>query len=126
MIGYIGSKEGINLGKKSNEISFREQLEELNREFEQSLNTKYSNRTARKHYQVVDLFIDFICWDMQVKSIDEITRGMANSYFRRWYISKIGDRTESELKTSIKKFFQYLHESKDITNEVVLRSFQRK
>ena len=107
-------------------MSFREQLEELNREFRQSLTEKYSRRTAEKHYQVVDLFIDFICWDMKVQSIDEITRGMANSYFRRWYISKIGDRTESEVKTSVKKFFQFLDKDKGITNEIVLRSFHRR
>ena len=108
------------------EMTFREELEGLNQEFEKSMVEKYSKRTAEKHYQVVDLFIDFICWDMQVKSIEEITRGMANSSFRRWYISKIGDRTESEIKTSIKKFFQYLHVSKGITNKAVLRSFKRK
>ena len=112
------------MDKKEDKKLFREKLEELNRNFKEMLNEKYTKRTAEKHYQVVDLFIDFICWDMQVSSIDEITRGMANSYFRRWYISKIGDRTESELKTSIKKFFRYLHENEGITNETVLKSFR--
>lgn len=113
------------MNKIKNELSFREELENLNQEFSQMLTEKYSKRTADKHYQVVDLFIDFICWDMQVKSMDEITRGMANSYFHKWYLSKIGDRTESELKTSIKKFFMFLDEEKGITNEVVLKSFRR-
>mgnify|MGYP002642004089 CR=1 FL=1 len=111
--------------KTSNEIPFREQMEELNKNFTQAIEEKYSKRTAEKHYQVIDLFIDFICWDMQVSRFEDITRGMANSYFRRWYISKIGDRTESELKTSIKKFFLYLHENEGLTSETVLKSFKR-
>jgi hypothetical protein len=58
------------LGKENKEISFREELEALNEKFRRSLKTKYSSRTAEKHYQVVDLFIDFICWDMQVNTAE--------------------------------------------------------
>ena len=104
--------------------TFREQLDEFNRDFEQQLSEKYTKRTASKHFQVVDLFIDFVCWDMGLTKISEITRGMANSYFRRWYLSKIGDRTESEIKTSVKKFFRFLEDEKGITNEAVLKSFK--
>jgi site-specific recombinase XerD len=104
---------------------FRKQLEEMNEEFMQHLLKKFSARTARKHYQIVDLFIDFLCWNTDVRSIGEITRGIANSYFRRWYMSKVGDHSESELKTAIKKFFRFLDEEKGITNEVVLKSFRR-
>jgi hypothetical protein len=35
------------------------------------------------------------------------------------------ERTESELKTAIKKFFQFLAQEKGITNEAVLKSFHR-
>ena len=104
---------------------FREHLEKLNREFEEYLSSKVSARTVRKHYQIVDLFIEFLCWKTEVRSIEEITRGVANSHFRRWYMSKVGDRSESELKTAIKKFFQFLDTEKGITNEAVLTSFKR-
>jgi ribosomal protein S20 len=40
-------------------------------------------------------------------------------------MSKIGDCTESDLKTAIKKFFQFIDEEKGITNEAVLKSFKK-
>jgi hypothetical protein len=58
------------------------------------------------------------CWDTDVRHIEEITRGIANSAFRQWYLRKVGDRTESELKTAIKKFFSFSQE-KGNTNEAV-------
>jgi hypothetical protein len=33
---------------------------------------------------------------------------MVCSRFRRWYCSKIGDFTESEVNVSVKKFFAFL------------------
>jgi site-specific recombinase XerD len=66
-----------------------------------------------------------VYWDTDVCRIEEMTRGMANSAFRQWYVQKVGDRTERELKTAIKKFFQFLAQEKGITNEAVLKSFQR-
>ena len=104
---------------------FRDFLEKLNKEFWQYLSEKFSVRTARKHSNIVGLFIDFLCWNTDVKSIDEITRGIANSHFRKWYMSKIGDCSESDLKTAIKKFFQFINEEKGITNEAVLKSFKK-
>jgi hypothetical protein len=74
---------------------------------------------------ILGLFIDFVYWDTDVRCIEEITRGIANSAFRQWYLRKVGDRTESELKTTIRRFFQYLDRDKGITNEAVLKSFQR-
>ena len=103
---------------------FREMLEGLNQEFEAYLTEQFSVRTARKHSCKVALFIDFLCWNTDVKSIDEITRGIANSHFRKWYMGKIGDCSENELKSAIKKFFQFLAEKKDIRNEKVLMSFR--
>jgi hypothetical protein len=104
---------------------FRQQLTQLNHEFEHYLLRTVSAKTARKHTATIDLFIDFICWQTDVQSIPEITRGMANSYFRRWYRSKVGAGTDNELKTAIKKFFQFLATEKGITNEAVLKSVQR-
>jgi site-specific recombinase XerD len=84
----------------------------------------FSKRTARNHASTIELFIDFVCWDTAVRRIDEITRGIANSYFRTWYRRKTGEGSESELKTAVKKFFQFLDKEKGITNEAVLKSFQ--
>ena len=103
----------------------RTQLERCARDFTQALARQYTPKTIRKHAQILTLFIDFVCWDTDVRRIDEITRGIANSHFRQWYQRKVGDRTESELKTTIKKFFHFLAEAKGIGNEAVLKSFQR-
>src|SRR5664279_1913508 len=99
---------------------FREMLDRLNQEFEAYVTEQFSVKTARKHSCKIALFIDFLCWDTDVKSIDEITKGIANSHFRKWYMGKIGDCSENELKSAIKKFFQFLAEKKDIRNEKVL------
>ncbi len=104
---------------------FRHQLIQFNREFERSLRQKVSAKTARKHTTTIDLFIDFLCWQTDVQRIPEITRGMANSYFRRWYHSKVGAGADRDLTTAVKKFFQFLATEKGITNDVVLKSFQR-
>jgi site-specific recombinase XerD len=103
----------------------RKQLEQCARDFERLLAQQYVPKTVRKHMAILALFIDFVCWDTDVRRIEEITRGIANSAFRQWYRRKVGDRTESELKTTIKRFFQYLDRNKGITNEAVLKSFQR-
>jgi hypothetical protein len=103
----------------------RKQLEQYARDFERTLVHQYAPKTVRKHLAIITLFIDFVCWDTDVRRIEEITRGIANSAFRRWYLRKVGDRTESELKTAIKKFFQFLDQEKGITNAAVLKSFQR-
>jgi hypothetical protein len=103
----------------------RKQLEQYARGFERALAQQYAPKTVRKHLAIITLFIDFVCWDTDVRRMEEITRGIANSAFRQWYLRKVGDRTESELKTAIKKFFQFLDQEKGITNAAVLKSFQR-
>ena len=103
----------------------RKQLERCAHDYTQVLARQYTPKTIRKHEQILALFIDFVCWDTDVRRIEEITRGIANSHFRQWYQRKVGDRTESELKTTIKKFFHFLAEEKSIRNEAVLKSFQR-
>ena len=114
------------LGQFENEKApMRKQLEQCARAFARALAQGYAPKTVRKHTAIIALFIDFVCWDTDVRCIEEITRGIANSAFRQWYLRKVGDRTESELKTAIKKFFQFLDQEKGITNEAVLKSFQR-
>jgi site-specific recombinase XerD len=103
----------------------RTQLEHHDRDFAHALAQQYGPKTVRKHQLIIDLFIDFVCWDTDVRRLEEITRGSANSTFRQWYRRKVGDRTESKLKTAIKKLFQFLAREKGITNEAVIKSFQR-
>ena len=103
----------------------RTQLERCAHDFVYTLAQQYTPKTVRKYATIIALFIDFVCWDTDVRRIEEITRGIANSAFRQWYRRKVGDRTESELKTTIKKFFQFLDREKGITNEAVLKSFHR-
>jgi site-specific recombinase XerD len=114
------------LGQFENEKApMRTQLEQCAGDFARALAQQYAPKTVRKHMAIITLFIDFVCWDTDVRRIEEITRGIANSAFRQWYLRKVGDRTESELKTAIKKFFQFLAQEKGIMNEAVLKSFQR-
>jgi hypothetical protein len=104
---------------------FREELEELNAEFEQYLEAKYSRRTARKHGGVVALFIHFLCEYTDVAALEEVTRGMANSAFRQWYKRKVLAATDAdELRVALKKFFQFLAAEKGIVNVTVLESFR--
>ena len=103
----------------------RTQLEHCARDFAHALAQQYAPKTVRKHTAIIALFIDFVCCDTDVRRIDEITRGIANSHFRQWYQRKVGDRTDSELKTTIKRFFHFLAEEKGMRTEAVLKSFQR-
>ena len=104
---------------------FRSQLKGFKSEFENYLATKYSRKTARKHALVVEVFIDFLCDYTDVTRIEDVTRGMANSSFRRWYKSKVWDSaTTDDLRVSLKRFFQFLDKQKGITNQKVLDSFR--
>jgi len=108
-----------------NDDECRDYLEFLQEKFEVHLSEKLSPRTVRKHSVIIGLFIDFLCFDCALTDINKITVGMANSNFRRWYLSKVGDATESELKTAIKKFFTFLSHEMGITNKKVLASFKK-
>ena len=103
----------------------RTQLEQYAGDFARILAQQYAPKTVRKHTAIIGLFLEFICWQTDVRRLEEITRGMANSAFRQWYQRKVGDRTESELKTAVRKFFQFLAQEKGVRNEAVLKSLQR-
>ena len=104
---------------------FREYLEGLNEEFYDHLADKFSERTARKHAGIVDMFIEFVIRQTDVKSIEEITRGIANTHFRKWYKRKVWDSaTENDLKVALRKFFTFLSQEKGITNEKVLKGLK--
>lgn len=111
------------LGQCENEkVPLRTQLEQCARNFDRALAQQYAPKTVRKHAAIIALFIDFVCWDTDVRRIEEMTRDIANSAFRQWYRRTVGDRTDSELKATIKTFFQCLDQEKGITHEAVLKS----
>lgn len=104
---------------------FRRQLTELNEEFYEYLVTKYSERTARKHTTVIDLFIEFICRQTDVERIEEITRGMVNTHFKQWWKRKVWDSTtQDQLRVALKKFFAFLATEKGIVNEKAMKALQ--
>lgn len=104
---------------------FRQSLLDLNQEFHQFLLAKYSERTARKHASIVEVFIDFICRQTDVERIDEITRGMVNTHFKKWWKRKIWDSTTTdELRVALKKFFGFLSVEKNIVNEKALNALK--
>ena len=104
---------------------FRQSLLSLNREFHQFLLGKYSERTARKHASIVELFIDFICRRTDVERIEEITRGMVNTHFKKWWKRKVWDSTSpDELTVALRKFFLFLSTEKSIVNEKVLKALK--
>lgn len=104
---------------------FRQHLTGLKSEFEHRLAAKYSRKTARKHAGIVAVFIDFLCDYTDETAIEDITRGMANSAFRRWYSGKVWESaTTDDLRVALKRFFQFLAREKDSRNQKVLDSFR--
>jgi site-specific recombinase XerD len=102
-------------------LPFRQSLEQLNQEFAEFLAPKYVPKTVRKHTNIVDLFIHFICGYTDVENLEELTKGMVNSHFRSWYKRKVLDSaTESELRVALRKFFQFLDTEKGQTYHKVL------
>src|SRR5215510_14646342 len=63
----------------------RTQLEHYAQDFAHALAQHSTPKTVRKHTVILALFIDFVCWHTDVRSLEEISRGIANSQFRQWY-----------------------------------------
>ena len=104
---------------------FRQYMLSLNQEFEDYLSSRFSERTVRKHTSIVSLFIDFICKQTDVESLEEITRGMVNTHFKKWWKRKVWDSTTpNELRVALKKFFQFLASEKQIENEKAMKGLQ--
>jgi hypothetical protein len=110
----------------SNDDECRIVLKNLQNEFEIFLADKLSTRTIAKHSLVIGCLIDFLCFDCALKSLDSLTIAMVNSKFRRWYINKIGDLQESELKVAVRKFFLFLEAEKNFNNKKILDSLKKK
>ncbi len=104
---------------------FRRQLTGLKAEFERHVAARYTPKTARKHALIVEAFIDFLCDYTDAATIEAVTRGMAQSGFRRWYKGKVWDSTTTDdLRVALKKFFQFLDKEKGLRNQKVLDSFR--
>ncbi|MCL2925952.1 MAG: site-specific integrase [Trichodesmium sp. MAG_R04] len=104
---------------------FRISLENLNYKFADYLDKKYVKKTVRKHTNIVDMFIKFIYRQTDVETIEEITRGMVNSYFRGWYKKKVWDSaTDNDLRVALRKFFQFLATEEGIVNQKALDSLK--
>ena len=104
---------------------FRQYMLNLNQEFEDYLYTMLSDRTVQKHTSIVFLFIDFICKQTDVESIEEITRGMVNTHFKKWWKRKVWDSTTpDQFRVSLKKFFKFLVAEEKIVNERALKALQ--
>ena len=106
-------------------VPFRESLLKLNEEFAQFLSQRLSDKTVRKHTSIIDLFIEFIIRQTDVEAIEDITKGMVNTYFKNWWKRKVWDSTTSDqLRVALKKFFNFLATEKKIINEKVLKALQ--
>ena len=103
----------------------RTYFETLQKEFEISLSGKISDRTIKKHSAIVGLLIDFLCFDCRLQDLNDLTVRMVNSKFRKWHTSKIGDAQESELKSSVKKFFLFLEQNKGFKNKKIIDSLKK-
>jgi site-specific recombinase XerD len=104
---------------------FRQSLLQLNDEFAVYLSKRFSERTVRKHTSIVDLFIEFICRQTDVETIEEITRGMVNTHFKKWWKRKVwGSTTPDQLRVTLKKFFNFLATEKNIVNEKAIKALQ--
>lgn len=93
---------------------FQKRLEALEKSFKRSLQGQLSERTIRRHGSVIQLLIDYLCWDCNVSSFAAIQRGMVCSRFRQWYCCNIQDLTESQVNTAVRKFFTFLVHEKGI------------
>lgn len=94
--------------------NFKSQMKGWNKDFEAYLTQKFSARTANKHAATIDLLIDYLTFDKDVKSFAQITKGMINSNFVSWYRYKVADLDSAEVKVGVKKFLTFLEEEKGI------------
>ncbi len=98
---------------------FRLAMQKYNQEFYDHLLKKFKEKTAMKHYGVVAIFIEFLCNYTDVTYVEEVTRGMVNTHFKKWWKKKVWDSTTPEqISVALKKFFIFL------ADEKVLKSFK--
>ena len=80
-----------------------------------------SEKTADDHCFVISMFNEFLAWQTDVCDYSEVTKGIANTYFKQWYRRKVwGGPSIERIPVSMKKFFLFLKEKKGIHNKKVL------
>jgi hypothetical protein len=87
----------------------RAELAQCAQDFARVLAQQYAPKTVRKHTAIIALFIDFVCWDTDVRRIDEITRGKpivrsASGIGGKWAIGpKVSSRRRSRSFSSFSR-----------------------
>jgi site-specific recombinase XerD len=101
---------------------FKAQAEALADEFIKDLRRQgLSERTIRKHGQNIEIFIVYLTQYTDADDFATVRKGVVNTEFFRWYRRKVLARLDqASLKSTTKKFFQFLAERKGIYNEKVL------
>jgi len=104
---------------------FLQHLMALHADFYDHLAERYTKRTALKHAGVEEMFIEFIGRYTDVQDISEITRGLVNTHFRKWWKRTVWDSsTRDDLRIALKKFFRFLASEKGIVNEKALKALE--
>jgi len=101
---------------------FKAQAEALADEFLKDLRRQgLSERTIRKHGQNIEIFIVYLTQYTDADDFATVRKGVVNTEFFRWHRRKVLARLDqASLKSTAKKFFQFLAERKGIYNEKVL------
>jgi Phage integrase, N-terminal SAM-like domain len=106
-------------------ILFRREFTRLRGDFCRALARRYSPSTVRRHHNILEVFLDYLCDETSVTNLEQITKGMVNSGFRRWYHHKVWDRiSDTELRTTLKKFFYFLAQKKGIKSVRALEALR--
>ena len=94
----------------------------LNEFYDYLMNEKgLSEKTVDRHCFIISVFNEFLAWQTDVWDYSEVTKGIANTYFKQWYKRKIwGGPSIEKIPVSIRKFFLFLKEKKGIHNKKVL------
>ena len=81
----------------------------------------FSEKTANSHCFIISTFNEFLARQTDVWDYSEVTKGIANTYFKRWYKRKVwGGPSIERIPVSIRRFFLFLKEKKGIHNKKVL------
>jgi site-specific recombinase XerD len=106
-------------------IVFERQFRRLRGDFCRALARQYSPRTVRRHRHILQVFCDYLGDETAVTRLEQVTKGMVNCGFRRWYHHKVWDRTsDSELRATLQKFFRFLAQKKGIENARALEALR--
>jgi site-specific recombinase XerD len=118
MEDYLAAMEA----REQHRAPFKAEAETLADEFIDYLDEQgLAERTIRKHGQNIEMFIVYLTQYTDADDFATVRKGVVNTEFLRWYRRKVLNRLDqASLQSTIKKFFKFLAERKDIYNEKVL------